>query len=181
MSKHHNSSIMGSPRAGACRIRLINSGTKLICASSCEIRFFPPQASKKSLANSTEAEKQPDELGDRHRFGMGDRLCCSRFAACGSSQNASMVSAARALEYADGDRSLTQPDADLRARKAAYSRGDYANSAAALRNLIHEFEIARPFGVGRDTRALSHLLSGLAHLSTYFNKDMLINRWQLRA
>jgi tetratricopeptide (TPR) repeat protein len=98
--------------------------------------LFPTAGIERSLANSTEAEKLASELGDRHRLGWATAYVARDLQLVGR-PGAAMVSAARALEFADDDVSLTRA-AQFYGAQAAYSRGDYSNSAATLRTLIHD-------------------------------------------
>jgi len=129
----------------ACR-HLPHSSDRL--RSEIDLRFelrntlFPTAGIERSLANSTAAEKLAVELGDRHRLGWATAYVARDLQLVGR-PGASMVSAARALEFADGDRSLTRA-AQYFGAQAAYSRGDYADSAATLRKLIHDLESRDP-------------------------------------
>jgi class 3 adenylate cyclase/tetratricopeptide (TPR) repeat protein len=129
----------------ACR-HLPRSSDRL--RSEIDLRFelrntlFPTAGIERSLANSTDAEKLAGELGDRHRLGWATAYVARDLQLVGR-PGAAMVSAARALEFADGDRSLTRA-AQYFGAQAAYSRGDYANSVATLRKLIHDLESHDP-------------------------------------
>lgn len=129
----------------ACR-RLPHSPDRL--RSEIDLRFelrntlFPTAGIERSLANSTEAEKLAVELGDRHRLGWATAYVARDLQLVGR-PGAAIVSAARALEFADGDKSLTRA-AQLFGAQAAYSRGNYADSAATLRTLIHDLESHDP-------------------------------------
>jgi class 3 adenylate cyclase/tetratricopeptide (TPR) repeat protein len=113
-------------------------------ASEIDLRFelrhtlFPTAGIDRSLANSTQAERLARQLGDRSRLGWATAYVARDLQLVGRPGSA-IVAAARALELADGDASLTSAALFFGAQ-AAYSRGDYADAVARLRGLISDFE-----------------------------------------
>jgi class 3 adenylate cyclase/tetratricopeptide (TPR) repeat protein len=115
-----------------------------ILASEIDLRFdlraslFPTAGIDRSLDNSTQAERLARQLGDKRRLGWATAFLAKDLQLVGR-PSAALVTAARALEFSEGDPDLTVA-ARYFAAQAAYSRGDYASAVTTLRALTSTLE-----------------------------------------